>query len=192
MMRLLHIALPAIAAYCFWRWIAIAQLPITLSQTTSALSIFIAAVLVRLARGMPTLDWKTVPVEKRKALTGQLVDVSREYAGLLALLMLLLVLAISIGSTSVWLASFDEKWGRIVSAIVGFLVTLSLLRFGYVVWRDLDIVSLQKVVIDEMADQERAAKNAGIAGVKLQQMRQANLSGGPGPTVETLDDSDER
>ena len=191
-MRLLHIALPAIAAYCFWRWIAIAQLPITLSQTTSALSIFIAAVLVRLARGMPTLDWKTVPVEKRKALTGQLVDVSREYAGLLALLMLLLVLAISIGSTSVWLASFDEKWGRIVSAIVGFLVTLSLLRFGYVVWRDLDIVSLQKVVIDEMADQERAAKNAGIAGVKLQQMRQANLSGGPGPTVETLDDSDER
>ena len=83
MMRLLHIALPAIAAYCFWRWIAIAQLPITLSQTTSALSIFIAAVLVRLARGMPTLDWKTVPVEKRKALTGQLVDVSREYAGLL-------------------------------------------------------------------------------------------------------------
>lgn len=191
-MRMLHIALPAVAAYCFWRWVAFAQIPITLSQTTSALSIFIAAVLVRLARGMPTLDWKSVPVEKRKALTGQLLDVSREYAGLLALLMLLLVLAVSIGSTSVWLASIDQKWSRIVSAIVGFLVMLSMLRFGYVVWRDLDIVSLQKAVIDEMADQERAAKNVGIASAKLEQMRQANLAGGPGPAIETLDDNDQR
>lgn len=90
MMRLLHIVLPSIAAYCFWQWVSFAHLPLTLSQMTSALSIFIAAVLVRLARGMPTLDWKTVPIEKRKVLTGQLVDVSREYAGLLALLMLLL------------------------------------------------------------------------------------------------------
>lgn len=184
--------LPAIAAYCFWRWVTFAQLPLTLSQMTSALSIFIAAVLVRLARGMPTLDWKTVPIEKRKLLTGQLVDVSREYAGLLALLMLLLIMAFSIGSTSVWLASLDEVWGRMVSAVTGFLVVLSILRFGYVVWRDLDIVSLQKVVIDEMADQERAVKNAEIASAKLQQMRQANLSGGPGPAIETLDDSEQR
>lgn len=68
MMRLLHIALPSIAAYCFWQWVSFAHLPLTLSQMTSALSIFIAAVLVRLARGMPTLDWKTVPIEKRRFL----------------------------------------------------------------------------------------------------------------------------
>lgn len=190
MMRLLHIVLPSIAAYCFWQWVSFAHLPLTLSQMTSALSIFIAAVLVRLARGMPTLDWKTVPIEKRKVLTCQLVDVSREYAGLLALLMLLLIMAVSIGTTSVWLASLDEKWGRLVSAVTGFLVVLSVLRFGYVVWRDLDIVSLQKVVIDEMADQERAVKNAEIASGKLQQMRQANLSGGPGPVIETLEDNE--
>ena len=122
--------LPSIAAYCFWQWVSFAHLPLTLSQMTSALSIFIAAVLVRLARGMPTLDWKTVPIEKRKVLTGQLVDVSREYAGLLALLMLLLIMAVSIGTTSVWLASLDEKWGRLVSAATGFLVVLSILRFG--------------------------------------------------------------
>lgn len=183
---------PAIAAYCFWRWVGFAQLPLTLPQMTSALSIFIAAVLVRLARGMPTLDWKTIPIAKRQTLTGQLVDVSREYAGLLALLMLLLIMIVSIGSLSGWLAGLDERWGRLVSAVIGFLVVLSILRFGYVVWRDLDIVSLQKIVIDEMADQERTAKNADIASAKLEQMRRSNLTGGPKPAIETLDDGEVR
>jgi hypothetical protein len=192
MMRLLHIVLPAIAAYCFWQWVSIVQLPLTLPQMSTALSIFIAAVLVRLARGMPTLDWKTIPIDSRQNLTKQLVDISREYAGLLALLMLLLVFVVAIGSLSSWLTSLHENLGRAVSAVVGFLVMLSILRFGYVVWRDLDIVSLQKAVIDKMADQEGAAKNVGIAQEKLDQMRRANLTGGPQPPTETLDGSDER
>jgi hypothetical protein len=41
-----------------------------------------------------------------------------------------------------------------------------------------------------MADQERAVKNAEIASGKLQHMRQANLSGGPGPVIETLEDNE--
>ncbi|WP_131725591.1 hypothetical protein ACTTAF_06630 [Rhodobacter capsulatus] len=165
---------------------------VTLPQITSALSIFIAAVLVRLARGMPTLDWKSVPLEKRKMLTGELVDVSREYAGLLALLMLLLLLTVSIGAISMWFAPENTVWRKGMSALIGMLVSLSVLRFGYVVWRDLDIVSLQKTVIDGMADQELASKNSETATAKIEQMRMAKLSGGEKHPIEVLQDGETR
>ena len=182
----------ALAAYCFWRWVNVVQLPLTLPQMTSALSIFIAAVLVRLARGMPTLDWKNVPIDKRENLTGELVKVSREYAGLLVLLMLLLILTVSIGSLTNWVVHLNEKWGRLISAAVGFLVALSLLRFGYVVWRDLDIVALQKAVIDGMAKQEQTDQNSKLANAKLAEMKQAKLSGGANPEVEAFDEGTDR
>lgn len=186
MMRLANIILPSIAAYCFWQWVAFSQMAVTLAQTTSALSIFIAAVLVRLARGMPTLDWKSIPIASRKNLTGHLVDVSREYAGLLVLLMLLLVLAVLVGGADSIIWSAPEKVQRAASALIGFLVMLSVLRFSYVVWRDLDIVSLQKNVIDSMTDQELATKKAEIAGAKLEKMREAKVGGGMSVPVETL------
>lgn len=192
MMRLLHIVVPLACAYCFGRWVAFEQMPVTLPQMTSALSIFIAAVLVRLARGMPTLDWKSVPLEKRKVLTGELVDVSREYAGLLALLMLLLMLTVSIGSISTWFAPENTVWRTGMSALIGLLVSLSVLRFGYVVWRDLDIVSLQKTVIDGMAEQELATKNSEAANAKIEQMRLAKLSGGEKHPIEAPEDSEPR
>ena len=160
----------------------------TLAQTTSALSIFIAAVLVRLARGMPTLDWKSIPIASRKNLTGHLVAVSREYAGLLILLMLLLVLAVAIGGADSILASVSEKIQRAVSALIGFLVVLSLLRFSYVVWRDLDIVILQKKVIDGMADQDKARENNDRAASKLEKMRQSSVRSGMSVALETLGD----
>lgn len=192
MMRLLHLVLPALAAYCFWRWVDFSHLPLTIPQMTSALSIFIAAVLVRLARGMPTLDWKSVSIESRQSLTKALVDVSREYAGLLVLLMLLLMLAVSIGGLEGWLASLDQIWGKVISATTGYLAVLSILRFSYVVWRDLDIISLQKKVIDGMADQDRATRNTDMASSKLEQMRQAQLTGGEKPAVDVLSDSERR
>lgn len=163
---------------------------VTLAQTTSALSIFIAAVLVRLARGMPTLDWKSIPIASRKNLTGHLIDVSREYAGLLVLLMLLLVSAVLVGGADSVLLSAPEKAQRAASALIGFLVVLSVLRFSYVVWRDLDIVMLQKKVIDGMADQEFAAKNAEIAAAKLEKMREAKVGSGMNVLVETLGKSE--
>lgn len=83
MLLLLHLSLPALISYCFWRWIELAALAGILPQASSALSIFVAAVLVRLARGMPTLDWKSIPVDSRKKLTGDLLRVAQEYAGLL-------------------------------------------------------------------------------------------------------------
>ena len=190
MMRLANIILPSIAAYCFWQWVVFSHMTVTLAQTTSALSIFIAAVLVRLARGMPTLDWKSIPIASRKNLTGHLIDVSREYAGLLVLLMLLLVSAVLVGGADSVLLSAPEKAQRAASALIGFLVVLSVLRFSYVVWRDLDIVMLQKKVIDGMADQEFAAKNAEIAAAKLEKMREAKVGSGMNVLVETLGKSE--
>lgn len=190
MMRLVNIALSGIVAYCFWQWVDFSQMTVTLAQTTSALSIFIAAVLVRLARGMPTLDWKSIPIASRKNLTGHLVDVSREYAGLLVLLMLLLVSAVLVGGADSILLSAPEKVQRATSALIGFLVMLSVLRFSYVVWRDLDIVSLQKKVIDGMTDQELATKNAEIAAAKLEKMREAKVVSGMVVPVETLGNSE--
>lgn len=190
MMRLLNLVLPVLVAYCFWRWVGFAHLGLTLSQLTSGLSIFIAAVLVRLARGMPTLDWKSIPIEKRRGLTSDLVDVSREYAGLLVLLMLLLVVVVVTGGLTSWLDTAGSAWARAASATNGFLITLSVLRFGYVVWRDLDIVTLQKVVIDEMADQEQEQRKLSLAQEKLTKMRQASLSGGAAPSVEVFEEEE--
>ncbi|MBA4174542.1 MAG: hypothetical protein C0511_18290, partial [Hyphomicrobium sp.] len=41
-----------------------------------ALSIMVAAVFVRLNRGMPTLEWKSLEPEKRKELTTSIVAVT--------------------------------------------------------------------------------------------------------------------
>lgn len=183
-----NILIPTLVAYGCWRWVELTGLSLTISQLTSALSIFIAAVLVRLARGMPTLDWKSVPLKSRKHLTGQLLSVSREYAGLLGILLVLLVSVVLVGAASPWILVQEEWLQRGVSAAMGFMVALSILRFGYVVWRDLDIVSLQKAVIDGMAAQEEAQEKSSIAATKLENMRGANLSGGEQPKVETWEE----
>ena len=71
--------------FAFYRWMTLSLLKEVLQPLIVAISIMAAALLVRLNRGMPTLDWKSLETAERKILTERVVELSREYMFVLAL-----------------------------------------------------------------------------------------------------------
>lgn len=141
-----------------------------------ALSIMVAAVFIRLNRGMPALEWKSLEPNDRKGLTAAIVRLSKEYGWIIAIVALTLVAIVSLsvigsdGATewNVWLQ-------RIVSGALGGALGLSSARMAYVVWRDIDIVRLQKQLIDGMADEEEGQRQAALADEKVMEFKAANI-----------------
>lgn len=161
-----------------------------LQPITVALSIMAAGLLVRLNRGMPTLDWKSLESDDRKILTQKIVELTREYMLVLALhaaaLLALLFIAIKeptaliVVENKAGLAAYAD---RISLAIVGGLLALCVARMAYIVWRDYDIVCLQKKLIDDSADKEAIEKAAKEALSKVSSIQASGLRAGPKPTV---------
>ncbi len=60
------------------------------------LSVMIAAIFVRLNRGMPSLEWRSLEPEKRKILTTKIVELSDEYVWIVALNGIALVALVSL------------------------------------------------------------------------------------------------
>ncbi|MCG2841043.1 hypothetical protein L6Q21_08615 [Sandaracinobacter sp. RS1-74] len=140
------------------------------------LSIMVAAVFVRLNRGMPALEWKSLDPDKRKELTASIVSVTTEYGwiiGINAVALAGLVTLSVIGATDA--ALWSEGVRRIVAGTVGGLVTLCAARMAYVVWRDIDIVRLQKHLIDGAASRETDERERALADDKLASMRATNV-----------------
>lgn len=141
-----------------------------------ALSIMVAAVFVRLNRGMPTLEWKSLDPDKRKDLTATIFSVSTEYGwiiGINAIALAALVSLSVIGTKDA--ALWPETAQRAVAGGVGGLVTLCAARMSYVVWRDIDIVRLQKSLIDGLADREAGEKERAVADEKVARIRSTNV-----------------
>jgi hypothetical protein len=141
-----------------------------------ALSIMTAAVFVRLNRGMPTLEWKSLDPVKRKTLTTRIVELTTEYGwiiGINAAALLGLVALSVIGKTDAGLWSPWEQ--RLASCAVGGVGMLCIARMAYVVWRDIDIVRLQKRLIDETGSRESADEQAKVAEDKIASIRSANV-----------------
>ncbi len=141
-----------------------------------ALSIMVAAVFVRLNRGMPTLEWKSLEPEKRKELTASIVAVTAEYAWIIginaaALIGLVTLSVIGADDAALW----PEIERRIAAGLVGGLVALCAARMAYVVWRDIDIVRLQKRLIDGAAEKESLEREVAIADQKVMEFKSANL-----------------
>jgi hypothetical protein len=142
-----------------------------------SLSIMIAAILVRLNRGMPTLEWKSLGLEKRTELTGRIVDLSREYGWIIAingLALAGLVALTVVGKTEVQTA-WPEFGRRLASAAIGGGAALCIARMAYVIWRDLDIVQLQKQLIDASAARDEAEVDAEASAAKIADIRAAGL-----------------
>jgi hypothetical protein len=141
-----------------------------------ALSIMVAAVFVRLNRGMPTLEWKSTDLDQRKNLTASIVSVTTEYGWIIAInaaALLGLVALTVIGPTD---AALWPAWlQRTVSGAVGGLVTLCAARMAYVVWRDIDIVRLQKRLIDGAVSKESDERERALADEKVANIRSANI-----------------
>jgi hypothetical protein len=158
-----------------------------LQPLVTATSIMAAGVLVRLNRGMPTLDWKGVAAGDRQKLTQAIVDLNGEYVAVLAVSALLagslVALMIVTPGSAAGVTGWPELAQRSATGTVGLLLGLSLARVAYVVWRDLDVVRLQKGLIDKAADNELLAASTEEATKKVENMRAANLRPVPKPQV---------
>jgi len=141
-----------------------------------ALSIMVAAVFVRLNRGMPTLEWKSLDPEKRSELTSSIVAVNAEYGWIIGINASVLIGLVSLSVVGKVDAALWPVWAlRLGSGVVGGLLALCAARMAYVVWRDIDIVHLQKRLIDGTAAQEIAAKEQALADEKVTVIRSANV-----------------
>lgn len=179
----------AAIGFVFCRWMTLALLKEILQPLIVAISIMAAALLVRLNRGMPTLDWKSLEVAERKILTHRVVELSREYISVLALQFVTLVILLA-------LSLIKEKtfygWPNgpaIVLGALGALLGLCVSRMGYIVWRDTDIVKLQKKLIDDSADREAIEKASQDALTTVNAIRSSGLKDHSKPEITAWPDS---
>lgn len=141
-----------------------------------ALSIMVAAVFIRLNRGMPTLEWKSLEPTDRKGLTAAIVRLSKEYGWIIAIIAVTLVAIVSLSVIGSETAATWNVWvRRIVSGALGGALGLCSARMSYVVWRDIDIVRLQKRLIDGVADKEEGDRQAALADEKVMEFKSANV-----------------
>ncbi|MCC2098285.1 MAG: hypothetical protein KDJ29_15420 [Hyphomicrobiales bacterium] len=176
MARVLTIVVTLIVAGMFAWQVPLARLFGAFQPLIVALSIMVAAVFVRLNRGMPTLEWRSLDPDKREDLTDSIVKVTTEYGWIIAInaaALLGLVTLSAIGPVDV--ALWPEGTRRTVAGVVGGLVTLCVARMAYVVWRDIDIVRLQKRLIDDTASKASAERESTLADEKVAHIRSANL-----------------
>ncbi|RUV33826.1 hypothetical protein [Mesorhizobium sp. M7A.F.Ca.MR.148.00.0.0] len=177
------IAVGLAAGLAAWR-VDLQDLFLGFQPTTVALSIMAAAVLVRLNRGMPTLDWKSLEPKGRKNLTAKIVKLQQEYLSILLINVVLVgVLIYLVVVTPPVVALWPEKVRRLMSGLLAGGMVLALARMGLVVWRDYDIVRLQKVLIDGSADKEFQATQEEAAEKRLSAMKGLRQVDGP-PVVE--------
>lgn len=179
----------AAAGFIFGRWLTLSLLKDILQPLIVAISIMAAALLVRLNRGMPTLDWQSLEAAERKILTHRVVELSREYMSVLALqfsaLMVLLALSLIKEKTFYGWPSGPT----VVLAILGALIGLCVTRMGYIVWRDTDIVKLQKKLIDDSADRQAVEKASQDALTTVNAIRSSGLKAHAKPEVTSWPDN---
>jgi ATP/ADP translocase len=176
-----------VAAF-FWVAVPLERLFDAFQPMIVALSVIIAAIFVRLNRGMPTLEWKSLEREKRTELTSRIVELSREYVAIVAInvfALIVLVTLLVIGKEAA-IGQFSGQWQRFLSSLVGALFSLCLARMAYVVWRDCDIMELQKYLIDNAAERESSELETKSAESKLSDMKSASLRKQPPSSVSEL------
>jgi hypothetical protein len=170
------IGLIGAAAILFGWGVDLARLFDGFQSIVVGLSILVAAVFVHLNRGMPTLDWKSLNVDERQKLTGSIVQLTAEYGHIIAINALTLFLLI--GLTMVGKAdacAWPPMAKTLVSASIGGLLALCVMRMAYVVWRDFDVVRLQKRLIDGAGMREHDDAQAKEAEGKIASIREAGL-----------------
>jgi hypothetical protein len=176
MARVLTAVVTLLAAGLFAWAVPLVRLFGAVQPLIVALSIMVAAVFVRLNRGMPTLEWKSLDPEKRKELTTSIVGLTTEYGwiiGINASVLLGLVALSVIGADEA--ALWPEAGRRAAAGALGGVVALCAARMAYVVWRDIDIVRLQKHLIDGAAQKEADEKELALADEKVARIRAANV-----------------
>lgn len=177
MARALTIVAILVAAALFGWAVPLSRLFDAFQSMITALSILAAAVLVRLNKGMPTLEWKSVDPEGRARLTSQIVEISTEYGWIIVVyaIALLGLIAMSVVGKSQVSATWPDWTQRAVAAAIGGVAVLCIARMGYVIWRDIDVVRLQKHLIDGLASREIGEGNLKRAEEKVALIRSSGV-----------------
>ncbi|MEY9748612.1 hypothetical protein ACVI1J_004765 [Bradyrhizobium diazoefficiens] len=189
MVRLTTICVMAATGFVFGRWMTLALLKDVLQPLIVAISIMAAALLVRLNRGMPTLDWQSLEAAERKILTHRVVELSREYMSVLALqfVTLLVLLALSLIKEKTFYGWASGP--TVVLGALGALLGLCISRMGYIVWRDTDIAKLQKKLIDDSADRQAIEKASQDALTTVNAIRSSGLRDHSKPEITSWPDN---
>lgn len=177
MARALTILVTFAAAVLFAALVPVAHIFDALQPAVTALSIMVAAIFVRLNRGMPTLEWKSVDLDERRRLTSEILSLSKEYGliiGIVAATLLGLVTLSLVGKTEV-MTLWPDWAHRAAAGAFGAAGALCSARMAYVVWRDIDIVRLQKSLIDSIGAREATDVLAKRADDKIADIRAAAL-----------------
>lgn len=176
MARWVTIVAVLLAAGLFGWAVPLARLFDAFQPLIVALSIMVAAVFVRLNRGMPTLEWKSLDPDERKNLTKRIVDLTTEYGWIIGINAVVLLGLVSLSVVGKADAALWPLWAkRLGAGAVGGLGTLCLARMAYVVWRDIDIVRLQKRLIDGAASRESIEQQGKLADDKVANIRSAGI-----------------
>ena len=182
MARYVTIALVVLSGILFGFEVPLPRLFNAVQPMTVALSIMIAAVFVRLNRGMPTLEWKSIDPADRKGLTSRIVELTTEYGWIIGANALTLALLVSLAAIGKDDAAKWTPWvQQIAAAGVGALGSLCVARMAYVVWRDIDVVRLQKRLIDGLAEKETLEREGAAASNKIADIRSAGVRKIEGP-----------
>ncbi|MDB5507893.1 MAG: hypothetical protein JWL93_362 [Hyphomicrobiales bacterium] len=187
MARALTLIVMLAVATLFWAAVPLDRLFDAFQPMVVALSVIVAAVFVRLNRGMPTLEWKSLEREKRTILTAKIVELSREYVAIVAITgiaLIALVTLVVVGKETV--AALSANIQKLISCGIGALFSLCLARMSYVVWRDCDIMELQKYLIDNVAERDDRELETKSADDKVAVMKAAGLMKQPRSDVTEL------
>lgn len=187
MMRILTFIVVILVAAIFWAVVPILRLFDAFQPMVVVFSVIIAAVFVRLNRGMPSLEWKSLEREKRKILTAKIVNLSKEYVAIVSIngiSLIVLITIIVIGKDAI--CNISPSFQKIISAGVGALFSLCVMRMSYIVWRDCDIMELQKYLIDNVSDGEHRELEIKSAYRKLEEMKSSGLKNQSRPDVSEL------
>lgn len=177
MARWITIVAVALGAALFAWAVPLARLFDALPSMITALSIMVAAVFVRLNRGMPTLEWKSLDPDERKNLTSRIVGLAKEYGWIIAInaATLLGLVTLSVVGKAEVAAYWPSLAQRLAAGAIGGLGALCVARMAYVVWRDVDIVMLQKRLVDGTATREWTEQQGKLADEKVASIRSANV-----------------
>lgn len=190
MVRLLTIVATLGAALGFYFFVPLDNLFRGFQQIVVALSIMVAAIFVRLNRGMPTLEWKALDRQQRSKLTAAIVDVAAEFGWIIGInaAVLTCVSAITIVGVETISTEWPDYTKRLLSAALGGGLVLTFARMAYVVWRDLDIIRLQKQLIDSSAARDELEAEGKKADAVIGNIRNAGLQKPPPPSVKGWQD----
>ena len=200
MQRSATIALCIVVGILFAWQVPLDRLFDAFQPVMTALSIMAAAILVRLNRTMPAIDWKILGRASRERLTAEVVALAEEYLWFLfiiGLVILGILTLVVIGRGAIFGvasgASDPTKawywwWRRGDAGLLGAAGAFVCARMSYLVWRDVDIVRLQKHVIDLAAAQAHQTEQETLAAEKRASIGRANLRSVPTSRPKNWDD----